>query len=400
MKRALLVAITAALLLAAPAAAFIPADPLASKQWYLTDDHAFDAWPTPPILAPVKVAIVDSGVDNTIPDLAGQVVDAKSFVGGSPFADAEGHGTFIAGEIAAKLDSTGIAGMAYSSQLLVAKVVKPDGSIPLTAEAAAIRWAADNGARVINLSLGGLRDPLHPNDDYYSPLEASAVRYAVAKGVLVVAAVGNSDESPSSPWNYASYPAALPHVIGVSALKQNGDVAGFSNRDPVYNDISAPGVGIFSTFPLALTSTRPTCPDQGYSDCGSADYLDAEGTSFAAPQVTAAAAMLFAVDPSLTASQAGTILEQSADDVNASNGCSQCAIGRDRFTGWGRLDVAQGDRRAAGSRCRRRTSTRRTTTPAARRGSCGARRSRCRRRSTTTTTRWTSTRSRSDRESS
>ncbi len=68
----------------------------------------------------------------------------------------------------------------------------------------------------------------------------------------------------------------------------------------IYNDISAPGVGIFSTFPLALTSTRPTCTDQGYSDCGSADYLDAEGTSFAAPQVSAAAAMLFAVDPSLT----------------------------------------------------------------------------------------------------
>ena len=341
MKRALLVAITAALLLAAPAAAFTPADPLAPKQWYLTDDHAFDAWPTPPVLSPVKVAIVDSGADNTIPDLAGQIVDAKSFVGGSPFVDTEGHGTFIAGEIAAKLDSTGIVGMAYSSQLLVAKVVKPDGSIPLTAEAAAIRWAADSGARVINLSLGGLRDPPHPNSDFYSPLEASAVRYAVGKGVLVVAAVGNSDESPSSPWNYASYPAALPHVIGVSALKQNGDVAGFSNRDPVYNDISAPGVGIFSTFPLALTSTRPTCPDQGFSDCGSADYLDAEGTSFSAPQVTAAAAMLFAVDPTLTASQAGTILEQSADDVNASNGCSQCAIGRDRFSGWGRLDVAR-----------------------------------------------------------
>ena len=341
MKRALLVAITAALLLAAPAAAFTPTDPLAPKQWYLTDDHAFDAWPTPPVLAPVKVAIVDSGVDDTIPDFAGRIVDAKSFVGGSPFVDTEGHGTFIAGEIAANLDSTGIVGMAYSSQLLVAKVVKPDGTIPLTAEAAAIRWAADSGARVINLSLGGLRDPPHPNSDFYSPLEASAVRYAFAKGVLVVAAVGNADEASSSPWNYASYPAALPHVIGVSALKQNGDVAAFSNRDPVFNDISAPGVGIFSTFPLALTATRPTCPDQGYSDCGSDDYLDAEGTSFAAPQVTAAAAMLLAVDPTLTNSQVGTILEQSADDVNASNGCPQCAIGRDPLSGWGRLDVAR-----------------------------------------------------------
>jgi len=342
MKRAVLVALTAALVAAAPAAAFTPADPLAADQWYLAQDHAFDAWPTPPpTLAPVKVAIIDSGVDNTLPDFAGRIADGRSFVGGSPYVDTEGHGTFVAGEIAANLDSTGVVGMAYASQLLVAKVVKPDGSIPLTAESDAIRWAADSGAKVINLSLGGLRDPLHPNSDYYSPLEASAVRYAIQKGVVVVAAVGNSDEAPSSPWNYASYPAALPHVIGVSALKQNGDVAGFSNRDVVFNDLSAPGVGIFSTFPLALTEDRPSCTDQGYSDCGGPDYFNAEGTSFAAPQVSAAAAMLFAVDPALTSSQVAAILEQSADDVNATNGCSECEVGRDRFSGAGRLDVAR-----------------------------------------------------------
>jgi subtilisin family serine protease len=342
MKWAVLVALTAALVAAAPAAAFAPADPLAANQWYLTQDHAFDAWPTPPpTLAPVKVAIVDSGVDNTLPDFAGRISDGRSFVGGSPYVDTEGHGTFVAGEIAANLDSTGIVGMAYASQLLVAKVVKPDGSIPLTAESDAIRWAADSGAKVINLSLGGLRDPLHPNNDYYSTIEASAVRYAIQKGVVVVAAVGNSDEAPSSPWNFASYPAALPHVIGVSALKQNGDVAGFSNRDEVFNDLSAPGVGIFSTFPLALTGNRPSCTDQGYSDCGGPDYLNAEGTSFAAPQVSATAAMLFAVDPALTSSQVAAILEQSADDVNATNGCPECAVGRDRFSGAGRLDVAR-----------------------------------------------------------
>lgn len=342
MKRALLVAITAALLLAAPAAAFTPSDPLAANQWYLAQDHAFDAWPTPPVLAPVKVAIIDSGLDNTLPDLTGQIADAKSFVvGSSPFVDTEGHGTFVAGEIAAKLDSTGIAGMAYTSQLLVAKVVGPDGNITLKAEAAAIRWAVDDGARVINLSLGGVRDPLQRNLDTYSPLEAQAVRYAVQHNVLVVAAVGNSDQAPMTPWNYASYPAALPHVIGVSALTRTGSVPDFSDRDPIFNDISAPGVGIFSTFPLALTQERPTCLDQGYSDCGGPDYLNAEGTSFAAPQVTAAAAMLFAVDPALTASQAGAILEQTADDVNASNGCAECAVGRDRFSGAGRLDVAR-----------------------------------------------------------
>ena len=342
MKRLLLVAVTAALLAAAPAAAFTPADPLAPKQWYLDQDHAFDAWPTPPTtLAPVKVAVIDSGVDNTLPDFAGRIADARSFVGGSPFLDTEGHGTFIAGVIAANLDTVGIVGMAYASQLLVAKVVKPDGTIPLQAESDAIRWAVDDGAQVINLSIGGVRDPAHPNRDTYSALEASAVAYAVSKDVVVVAAVGNSDEAYATPWNYASYPAALPHVIGVSALTKSGGVPDFSDRDPIFNDISAPGVGIFSTFPLAMTQDRPSCVDQGYSDCGGPDYLNAQGTSFSAPQVSAAAAMLLAVDPTLTSSQVSEILEQSADDVNASNGCPQCAVGRDMYSGWGRLDVAR-----------------------------------------------------------
>jgi subtilisin family serine protease len=331
-----------ALAAAAPAAAFVPTDPLAAKQWYLEQDHAFDAWPTPPAtLAPVKVAVIDSGIDQTLPDFAGRIVAARSFVGGSPFDDTAGHGTFVAGEIAANLDGEGIVGMAYTAQLLIAKVVKPDGTIPLRAEAAAIRWAADNGARVINLSLGGVRDPPRPDRDTYSALEASAVAYADSKGALVVAAVGNADEAYAQPWPYASYPAALPHVLGVSALTRSGNVPTFSDRDAIYNDISAPGAGIFSTFPLAITALRPDCPDQGFSDCASDEYASAEGTSFAAPQVSAAAAVLFAVDPALTNSQAAEILEHTADDVNSSTGCGKCAVGRDPYSGWGRLDVAR-----------------------------------------------------------
>ena len=82
----------------------------------------------------------------------------------------------------------------------------------------AIRWAVERGARVINMSLGGVRDPLDPDRDTFSRLEADAVAYAVANGVVVVAAVGNDDQAPKSPWSFASYPAALPHVIGVSAV--------------------------------------------------------------------------------------------------------------------------------------------------------------------------------------
>src|SRR5204863_9752165 len=87
MHRALLLGVLAALALAGTAAAFTPTDPIAAKQWYLQDDHAFDAWPVAPTLAPVRVAIVDSGLDNTLPDFAGRILDARSFVGGSPYVD-------------------------------------------------------------------------------------------------------------------------------------------------------------------------------------------------------------------------------------------------------------------------------------------------------------------------
>jgi Subtilase family len=340
--RAFLGAVVAALAVAAPAAAFTPTDPYYAKQWYLAQDHAFDAWETPPAtLAPVKVAIVDSGIDCSLPDFQGRIVAKRSFVGGDPCTDTEGHGTIVAGEIAANLDSTGITGIAYSAQLLIAKVVRPDGNITLQAEADAIRWAADQGAQVINLSLGGVRDPAKPARDTFSQQEANAVAYAYGKGAVLVAAVGNSDEAYATPWPYASYPAALPHVVGVAALSRTGNVPDFSDRDPIFVDLSAPGTEIFSTFPLALTAAHAGCMPQGYTDCASEDYRNAEGTSFAAPQVSAAAAVLLAVAPTLTNSQVQTILERSADDVNAANGCRVCPLGRDLYSGWGRLDVAK-----------------------------------------------------------
>jgi hypothetical protein len=342
MRTALLAAFVAALLLAAPAAAFTPGNPYYAQQWYLPQVHAFDAWADPPTnLVPVKVALVDSGVDCTLPDLAGRIVAERSFVGGDACTDTEGHGTVVAGEVAGNLGTSGIVGIAYTAQLVVAKVVRADGTIPLQAEADAIRWAADQGARVINLSLGGVRDPAEPSRDYYSQAEADAVSYAYTKGAVIVAAVGNSDEAYATPWPYASYPSALPHVIGVSALTRTGNVPDYSDRDPVFNDLAAPGSDIFSTFPLALTAELPTCTPQGYTICGTAEYRHAEGTSFAAPLVAGAAAVLFAVDPGLTNSQVTWILERSADDVNAANGCRQCPLGRDLYSGWGRLDVAK-----------------------------------------------------------
>jgi subtilisin family serine protease len=320
--------------------ALAPGDPLAAKQWHLTSNRAYDAWEALPPLAAVRVAVLDSGIDAEHPEFEGKIAGSASFVGGSARADAAGHGTFVAGLIAAGVDNgIGIAGMAPSAELLVAKVVDSDGTIPVEAEVKAIRWAVANGARVINMSLGGVRDPRDPSRDTYSPLEASALAYAHRRGVVVVAAVGNSDQAPSVPWRYASYPAALPHVLGVSALARDGSSPVFSNRDPIYNDIAAPGQEIVSTLPRHMTGEFPACVEQGYSTCGPEDYRTAEGTSFAAPQVSAAAAMLLALRPRLRPEQVTYLLTRSAADVNAGTGCRSCPLLRDGFTGWGRLDV-------------------------------------------------------------
>ncbi len=320
---------------------FTPSDPLAFRQWYLSRIHAFDAWSQVPSLAGVRVAVLDSGIDSVHPDLQNRIVDGKSFVASSWENDTNGHGTFVAGEIAAATNNAlGIAGVGFPATLLIAKIVRSDGTISPDAEAAAIRWAVDNDARVINMSFGGVRDPRNPDGDTYSPLEAAAVRYAVSKGVLVVAAVGNADNAPTEPWGYAGYPAALPHVLGVSALARDGSVPNFSNRDRRHNDIAAPGEGIFSTLPRALTSElRPGCLLQGYSDCGPVEFRRGEGTSFSAPQVAGAAAVLFGVTPLATADQVAYALTRSAADADPDTGCVRCSTGHDALTGWGLLDV-------------------------------------------------------------
>ena len=319
---------------------YTPNDPFVAKQWYVTQNRAYDAWAATPPLASTLVAVIDSGVDAGHPDLAGRIVDARTFVGGSAGVDKQGHGTFVAGLIAAQTDNgVGIAGLSPAAELLVAKVVARDRTIPVEAEVKAIRWAVNSGARVINMSLGGVRDPRDPSVDTYSPLEADAVAFAVKSNVVVVAAVGNGDQAPSEPWRFASYPAALPHVLGVSAVSRAGGSPSFSNRDPIYNDIAAPGEDILSTFPRPLTAPYESCEEQGYSSCGPDEYRAAEGTSFAAPQVAAAAATLIGTRPRLRAEQVMALLERTASDSRASSGCKGCPLGRDRFTGWGRLDV-------------------------------------------------------------
>ena len=309
--------------------AFTPDDPLFAQQWHLPLIRAFDAWPEPPALDPVLVAVIDSGVDGEHPDLVDRIEEARSFVSSPATTDSVGHGTMVAGEIAAATNDTGgIASAGFPVRLIVAKVVGADGSIPLEAEAKAIRWAVDRGARVINLSLGGRRDPANPDRDTFSHLEAAAIRYAVKRGVVIVSVTGNCDSV--CPYRYASYPAALPHVLGVSAIRIDSTVPAFSNRDSRYNDLAAPGVGIVTTFPTALSVAG--CEPAGYTVCAPEEYRRGEGTSFAAPLVSAAAAVLLAVRPELTPSQVGSVLRSSAVDISR--------LGRDAKSGFGRLDIA------------------------------------------------------------
>jgi hypothetical protein len=325
--------------------AFDNTEPDASQQWYLPKDNAWSHWPTAPTdLAPVKVAVIDSGIDAGHPEFAGRVLAGISFVGSSWRTDDCGHGTFVAGEIAANpVNNIGIAGMAFNAELLVAKVVQSDCNVSTTGEVRAITWAVNQGAKVINLSIGGNRDPGDPQIDSFSPAEEAAVEYAWSKGALVVAAVGNGPQAPRTPWPYADYPAALPHVLGVAAVNESGNVPAYSNRDKQFVDIAAPGGPIFSTIPRALVdASMPGCsgPNSAYANCGPSEFKDGIGTSFAAPQVAAAAALVLGAYPNLSNSQLEWVIERSATDATPATGCPACPIGRDSLTGWGTLNVA------------------------------------------------------------
>jgi len=328
--------------LAVPAAAVavtLPNDPLAQRQWYLGRDRALDVFDAAKGLFPVRVAVIDSGIDLGHPELRSRVVAKRSFVGGS-VDDQLGHGTFVAGEIAAISDNgVGIAGLAPPARLIIAKVVGADGTISPRTEARAIRWAVRQRARVINLSFGSVRDPVNGANDGYSSAERKAIEFAVRRGVLVVAAVGNGNDAPTKPWPFANYPAAFPHVLGVSAYGRNGRVPMFSNRDTQFVDLTAPGMDMVSLFPRSLTKTYSGCLEQGYSICGTKEYRHADGTSFSSPQVVAAAALLLGEIPILRPDQVAEILKKTASDALPSNGCDACSPGPDPLTGFGRLDI-------------------------------------------------------------
>lgn len=285
----------------------VPNDPQFGAQWGLTRIGCPDAWDLTTGDPGVVVAVVDTGVDLNHPELAGLLVAGQDLVDFPPGSvprpgwvfegdftgvdadpqDEVGHGTHVGGTICcASNNGTGVAGVAWDVRLQPVKVLarvrevatgRISGAGSAAHIAAGIRWATDNGARAINMSLGGYTD---------TTVEREAVAYAVSRGVVVVAAMGNDDTDTPS------YPAAYPGVIAVAATDSSDRRASFSNRG-AHVAISAPGVGVLSTY---------------WDDT----YATANGTSMASPHVAGVAALILSRNRSLTADQVANLIRTTA----------------------------------------------------------------------------------------
>jgi flagellar hook assembly protein FlgD len=261
-----------------------PADPrFAEQKSYLEVVRAPAAWDRTHGAGDVRIAVVDSGVDVTHPDLAPKIAGAFNAVQpGTGVRDLVGHGTGVASVAAAATSNgEGIAGAGYDSSLLAVKVADRTGRIFTDDLAKGIVWAADSGADIINLSLGG------PTSD---GLEKAAVEYAQRRGALVVAAAGNEGTSTRQ------FPGALAGVLAVGATTANGTArAAFSSFGP-WVDVAAPGRSI-------LLAT----PGGGYER--------ADGTSFSSPMVAGEAALLLASRPDRTADELRQAVTAGATDA-------------------------------------------------------------------------------------
>src|SRR5215210_3791663 len=279
-----------------------PNDPrFSTEQQYLLPLRLPAAWDAARGSTAVKIAIVDTGVDLDHPDLAPRIVAGYDFVNSDAVAqDDEGHGTMVAGLAGAATDNgIGIAGAAWNASIMPVKVLDQTGAGNDFDIADGITWAADNGAQVINLSLGGPGSSIALYD---------AVEYARRKGVVVVAAAGNDGEPRTSvPGAYAD--------VAVAATDGAGDAAWFSNSG-YWVDLAAPGIGIVST---ALAP-------------GAADaYAKGAGTSFSSPIVAGVAALVRSQHP--TWAQVDVVKQ-------VLRGWDRGPRGLDAYYGFGLVDAA------------------------------------------------------------
>jgi subtilisin family serine protease len=254
----------------------IPNDELLSTQWSIAKTRAEQAWDLTTGAPQVVIGVLDTGVDPTQPDLQGKLVQGYDYVNNDQDpSDDNGHGTAVAGIVAANSDNgIGVAGYCWACRLMPVKVLDADGTGFMSAVAQGMIWASDHGARVLNLSLGG------PDQDMTI---AAATQYAQAHGVLVVAAAGN--ESGLT----LDYPAALPNVLSVGASDPNDRLYSFSN-----------------------STARVAAPGENSTTARGGGYVSFLGTSSAAPVVSGIAGLAFSLVPGAAPAEVERALEATA----------------------------------------------------------------------------------------
>ncbi|MEW6517760.1 MAG: S8 family serine peptidase [candidate division FCPU426 bacterium] len=301
------------------------------QQWYLPKINANYAWSLAKGRDDLVIAVVDSGVDLKHPELKDRLVQGISLVNQSGYTppangqDDNGHGTHVAGLIAAGADNAlGLAGCAWFGKIMPVKVLNNKGEGTDADIAAGIRWAVDMGARIINLSLGG---PAAGQD--YPQAVQDAVDDAYGRGCLIVAASGNSGQEE------LFYPAGLNHVVSVAATDPWDQRASYSTSSSTV-DMAAPGgaggtlfskdTGMLSTF---WSENSRISDFVGGSEAG--EYAVTAGTSMAAAMVSGAAAVVWGHQPGWSADQVENALAATAVDLGPA--------GPDEQTGAGRIDL-------------------------------------------------------------
>jgi thermitase len=279
--------------------ALMNGDELLGKLWGMEKTEAAKAWAVTTGSADVKVGVVDTGIDYKHADFGSRVAKGKDFVNNDDDAfDDHYHGTHCAGSVGAGINNGGVVGVAPNVSMVAVKVLSKSGSGSYAGVANGIIYAGDQGCQIISMSLGGPQSSAVIDD---------AVKNAMSKGSLVVAAMGNDNsERPS-------YPAAAPGVMAVGATT-SGDVRSSFSNFGKHISVGAPGSDILSTVP-------------------GGGYKSLSGTSMACPHTAGLAALVKSANPSFTAAQLKERIEKTADDLGDK--------GFDKYFGHGRINVGR-----------------------------------------------------------
>jgi subtilisin family serine protease len=276
--------------------ALLPNDTQYGSQWHLPKIAASQAWDLTQGASGALIAILDSGIDATHPDLAGKLVPGyNTYSNSTDTTDPYGHGTEVAGAAAARTNNgEGVAGVAGAAPIMPVRVTNAAGAATSASIASGIIWAADHGARVVNLSFNGVAG---------NATIRAAAEYAMNHGTLVVAASGNCGCADPTPDN--------PFILSVGATDESDGLAYFSSTG-AFVDLSAPGTNILTTAQYGL-------------------YASESGTSLASPIVAGVAALMFAANSALTPATVTQLLEATA--------FAPGGAGYDQAYGYGRVDA-------------------------------------------------------------